>query len=316
MSWIFSTFDEIFAMKYQPIFKSDEHQFLFEKQGFVIVPLLDEKSLIRLNNIFDDLHPNLPKEGFISGGYSQDLEYKMKSSQMIKDVMEPFVDKIFQDYKIYGSTFVYKVASKNSELGPHQDWSIVDEDVFFSLNCWVPLCDITSRNGPMYVLPGSHYLNHQIIRAPSMGYYYDNYRDVVLKYMVPLKVKAGTAIIINHSIIHYSSPNYTNKVRKALISAIKSSQADTILYYDTKCDNVLEVYQMPEDFAVRYNNFFQDNKLRPDSGKLLKEKYYIQNIYSKSEVDELFNMMHEKSGYFDSRFKLLMNKIVNRFTIV
>jgi hypothetical protein len=303
-------------MSYQPIFKSEEHQYLFDKQGFVIVPLLDEKAVGTLNTIFDELHQTLPKEGFISGGYSPDIEYKLKSSQLITEVMEPFAEKIFTNYKIYGSTFVYKVASKNSELGPHQDWTIVDEEKYVSLNCWVPLCDITSRNGPMYVLPGSHYLNHKIIRAPSMGYYYDQYRDIVLKYMVPMKVKAGTAVIINHSIIHYSSPNYTKQVRKALIAAIKSKQADTTLYYDTKQNDELEVFRMPEDFAVRYNNFFDDNKARPETGTFLHTVNYKTPHYSKAEVEQLFNRMHEQSAYFHSALELQLNKLKNRLSII
>ena len=180
-------FDCINTMNYTPIFKSEENQMLFEKQGFVVIPMLDIKGLKTLDVIFNDLNKILPKEGFFSGGYSADLEYKRNSSNRISEVMEPYVDKLLTNYKVYGSTFVYKMPTRNSELGPHQDWTIVDEDNYFSLNCWVPLTDITRQNGPMYVLPGSHFINHKVIRAPSMGYYYDNYRNTVLKYMVPIR---------------------------------------------------------------------------------------------------------------------------------
>lgn len=302
-------------MNYTPIFKSEENQMLFEKQGFVVIPMLDIKGLKTLDVIFNDLNKILPKEGFFSGGYSADLEYKRNSSNRISEVMEPYVDKLLTNYKVYGSTFVYKMPTRNSELGPHQDWTIVDEDNYFSLNCWVPLTDITRQNGPMYVLPGSHFINHKVIRAPSMGYYYDNYRNTVLKYMVPMLVKAGTAVIINHSIIHYSSPNYSKEIRKALITAVKSKDAQTILYFDKKENEELEIYEMAEDFAIQYQDFFTDNKKKPN-GRYLRTVKNENREYTNQELNILFRQMLKRSNYFSNDFHLRLNTLRNRFSII
>jgi hypothetical protein len=302
-------------MNYQPIFKSEEHQKLFESQGFVTIPMLDEIALKELNLLFDELHPTLAIDGFISGGYSSDIDYKKKSSKFITEIMESFVDKVLTDYKIYGSTFVYKIPSKNSELGPHQDWTIIDESKYFSLNCWVPLCDVSVKNGTMYVLPGSHYIKHKSIRAPSLGYYYDNYRDVVLKYMIPMKVKAGTAVIINHSIIHYSSPNLSSNIRKAIITAAKSKEAQTFLYYWNKDIHKLEKYIVKEDFALDYNDFFYDNKLKPN-GLFWESETFSEVKYKKKEIENLFTSMLRDSKYYNSDFEILLNKVRNKLTII
>jgi len=38
----------------------------------------------------------------------------------------------------------------------HQDMTLVDESKFSGINIWVPLVDLTEKNGVLQVLPGSH----------------------------------------------------------------------------------------------------------------------------------------------------------------
>ena len=38
-------------------------------------------------------------------------------------------------------SFIVKHNDKNSELGVHQDMSLVDESKFMGINTWSPLCD-------------------------------------------------------------------------------------------------------------------------------------------------------------------------------
>ena len=61
------------------IFKSEEHQRLFDKQGFVVLPFLTSEEVVQLNNLFDELHPDLNNGGFFSGSYSSDIDYKKKA---------------------------------------------------------------------------------------------------------------------------------------------------------------------------------------------------------------------------------------------
>lgn len=297
-------------MECNRIFRLDEHQELFEKQGFVQINLLNNKAIKKLNVIFDKLHKKTNNDGFVSGGYSCDLEYKKQSSELISEITQPFLEKYLINYKIYGSTFVYKTPTKNSELGPHQDWTIVDEEKYVSANCWIPLHDINRRCGPLYVMPGSHYANHKVIRSPNMGYYYDNYKRTVLKYLVPMLVKSGTAVILNHSIIHYSSVNRSSSIRRALITALKSKNAETILYYLNSGNNKLEKYAVNENFAIEYNDFFNENKLVP-KGKLLNSTDYKQLNYSKREIEEHFIHLVNSSGYFKRNIDMEINKIRN-----
>lgn len=51
------------------IFKSQEHQELFDRQGFIVLPFLDVQKIDHLNTFFDELHPQLVGNHFVYISY-------------------------------------------------------------------------------------------------------------------------------------------------------------------------------------------------------------------------------------------------------
>ena len=49
----------------KPIFKNTETQKTFDKQGYVVVKLIDELQLEALNSLFEEKHKDLPPSGFL-----------------------------------------------------------------------------------------------------------------------------------------------------------------------------------------------------------------------------------------------------------
>ncbi len=192
------------------IFISPELQAEFDEKGFVKVPFLDEKQVSYLSDYFDQLHPSLPSEGFVSGSYSSDFAYKQKVSEEIKKVFRESNERYFKDFQAFGGSFLYKVPSENSDLVLHQDWSIVEEGKAVALNCWVPLCDTKVSNGTLMVLPGSHYNNYPVLRAPTLNFFFTGKEEMLMERLIPTNAKAGEAVILNQSLVHYS---HSNKVR-------------------------------------------------------------------------------------------------------
>ena len=133
------------------IFLNDEHQLLFDKQGFIVLPFISKDEVAQLNLLFDELHPNIKDGGFFSGSYSSDIDYKKKASNGIVKIFDRAYQEIFTNYTPFGAAFLYKVPGANSELAAHQDWTIVDETKHVALNCWVPLTNITLENGPITI---------------------------------------------------------------------------------------------------------------------------------------------------------------------
>ena len=154
------------------IFKDAFLQAKFEKQGFAIVQFLQEDEIEFLNKKFDELHPTVYSEGgFMSGSFSNDFNYKKTASDLIVSVFGKHFERLFTNYQTFGGAFLYKPPSKGSELGVHQDWTIVDEEKYVALNCWVPLTDIDKTNGAIQILPGSQFSKYNSFRAPTLPFF-------------------------------------------------------------------------------------------------------------------------------------------------
>ena len=65
------------------IFKNKEDQDQFDKQGFLCMAFLSTDEIQELNVFFDEMHPDLNENGFFSGSYISDFDYKKKASDKI-----------------------------------------------------------------------------------------------------------------------------------------------------------------------------------------------------------------------------------------
>jgi len=268
-----------------------------ERQGFVIVKFLDEEDVHFLNRFFDELHPN-PQGGFMSGSYSSDFKYKKKVSDEIVRVFTKHYERLFVNYQPFGATFLYKLPSLESELSIHQDWTIVDEKKFVALNCWVPLTDIDKTNGALHFIPGSHSNSLEVLRAPTLPFFFTGNDEFMKEQSEPFYVKAGEAVILDQSIVHYSPSNRSGKIRKAITAGVKSKGAPMIFHY---CDSQtkekkVEVFEMQEDFLINFENFYQDIRTRP-KGESKGFIDYDLPKFEKNELKSLVEKMRVSAGF-------------------
>jgi hypothetical protein len=271
------------------IFQSPELQSQFDKNGFVKIPFLESGQLNELNDLFDKLHSHLPNEGFISGSYSPDMVYKQAASDHINRVFSESNERYFKNYQAFGGAFLFKLPSKNSSLVMHQDWTIVDEEKYVALNCWVPLCDTNVNNGTLMVLPGSHYPNYPVHRAPTLDFFFRGNEDLIQDKLIPMNAKAGEAVILNQSLIHYSPPNLSGTIRKAITAGVKTQGAPMqFFYHDRKLKkDELEVYSMNENFLIMFDDFGKDIFLPPKHGNKIGTIKYSLPQPARNEIKSL-----------------------------
>ncbi len=275
------------------IFINNSIQENFNTNGFVTIQLLNEEEIIQLNNIFEkykNKHPIIKGQGYNISSYSKDLDYKKNINNELSSIINIALKRHFINYHLIGSAFAYKVPDKKGFLSPHQEWTMLNEEKYVSITCWIPLVDITSENGILYVLPKSHYPYFKTIRGIGIEQYFKKYEKSVIKNSIPIQVKAGEAIILNQSLIHFSLPNTSNHIRKAIITSIKSEEAkDTFLYYFNKTKNKIEKYIVDEDFAIKFDDLFKAIHLQPE-GKLIEEiEPNSINQLDKEKLDTFFN---------------------------
>lgn len=285
------------AVNHKHLFQNDELQRQFDLMGYVKVQLLNDEQIRTLTDKFYELHPGLNLVGFQSSSYSSDYTYKKKCSDEIAVVFNPLFEKIFKNYRPFGSAYLFKQPDPYSMLPIHQDWTIVDEENYIALNIWVPLCDTNENNGTLYVLPGTQYGDVKPLRCPTLPMFFEGNEQLMVDNCIPLNAKAGEAVILNQSLIHYSPPNHSDKIRIAITSGVMSAEPKMAFHYrPDKEKNEVEVIAMEDDFLISFEDFMNKIYERPNMGQSLGMRPYTPMVYSHDELSAMLDELSIKTG--------------------
>lgn len=251
------------------IFLDTELQTLFETQGYVVMPFLEQEGVTDLRNAFFKAQPDNPSEGFYSTTFSPDLNFKQKIFEQVDDWYREKVDQLFQDVKKLGASYLLKQPGEKGHMPIHQDWTVTFEGKGdFSATIWVPLEDVGPENGAIKVLPGSH-LFSDALRGPTLPVIWREVDDLLEEKMVTLKMKAGEAFIFNHSLLHSSHLNQSDSPRLAVTYGLAPKDSP-LLYYLRDGDRIERIW-MGDELFMRYS----DIGSRPDFG--VSQGFFKQN---------------------------------------
>lgn len=283
------------------IFKDPSLAEEFKTKGFVIVPFLSSEQIQELTLLYQKLYPKGVK-GFFSTTFAQNPTHRAEVNHSIKAICTARMNDIFEDCKVFFSSFIVKAPGKESELVLHQDMTLVDENIFTGMNIWCPLIDLEGNNGVLNILPESHRLFFTY-RGSSLPDIYDNVKSEIKQYLTAVPLKAGQAIIFDQSIIHYSPPNLSDQERVVINTFVAHKEAEIrICYHDkeNQADQV-EIFAQNDDFLEEYLNFGANIFDRPSIGKSLGLVDYDFPMLTAAQLEDKFG---EKPGLF-SRLKNL-----------
>lgn len=227
------------------------------EDGYVVIPFLSEKEVQSLKQVFGEAHPEQPAP-FYATAHHQDSDFRKKMSAAISEVLKPHCELVFHECNLLGASFISKSKDDASKLQPHQDWNIVDETEFRSFNLWIPLVDLTEENGAIEVLPKSHDWVRGY-RHSSIDCAYRKVHDLVWENMKPLYMKAGEALIYDHSLLHASKANQTEEKRIACASGVMPAEAEMFFYWNN--NGAVEQYKSNVEFFMTQNIFEGPNGL-------------------------------------------------------
>ncbi len=290
----------------QAIFKNEEVQQQFERDGYVKITLLTHENVVNLKTLFLKYFPN-PSVDFFSSSYENDYSLKKEISDAIGKIILPQLETIFIDYTWFGSAFLSKGNGARSEMPMHQDWTIVDETKYIALNIWTPLQDTDEENGTLEVMKGSHKW-HNTLRAPTLPFYYNGFQQQLKSKLTALPTKSTEAIVLNEAIIHYSKPNKTNEIRLAITTGIKTKGAPMLFHYwDKNKPNEIEQFKQEEDFLLRFTDFHQSIFTRPSIGESLGVKPFE---FKKATLAEIEGLGEDKPKLQTSQKKGIGRKLL------
>ncbi|MFZ4434458.1 MAG: phytanoyl-CoA dioxygenase family protein [Microthrixaceae bacterium] len=148
--------------------------------------------------------------------------------------------------------FSVKPPSPGSELGPHQDFSVVDERRATSLYVWVALEDMDEHNGALHVVPGSHRFANSV-RSQHVPATFDEVLPQVHDAAERLDCRAGELVVMVSGVIHFSPPNRSDHVRLAAHGIVVPVGEPMVFYFadDSTPAGRVECYELDLDTYVR-----------------------------------------------------------------
>ena len=220
------------------LFLEAERQTAFDENGYVVLDLLSPEEIETLLALYretvgDRAHANLLESSRIC-----DLETNLRIMNGLREVLAKPLSRFFASSNVFGGTF-YNKAPGTSELLPlHQDWSVVEEDLYQSAYIWCALVDISPERGAIFVLPGSHrYFDN--LRSGSMPSPRIPPGGPLAELVVDLPLRAGQAIAWSDRLFHGSHPNRTSLPRFACTGRVNEEGAGLVYYHRTDEEHVV-----------------------------------------------------------------------------
>lgn len=270
-------------------FQNEEKQSFFNKNGYVVIEnIVNEEEIHDAYSKFQEikkLEGYNVNERFESSGNFTSVSTQETIFKYIAEYMHKIAPR-FANMKNCeignGGAFFIKPNSIKSTLEPHQDSTVLDETKEYGVFVWVPLTDIDIKNGPLYLLPGSHLWGNSY-RSQHIPWAFRKQCNFLWKYMTPILVKKGDIICFDTAIIHGSGANISNDFRVVLCGALLPSK-------HTKVEYLLS--------NKKIYKYYVDDNYWLDGGKESKLKNYpyevqpydFPNPISKNEIYQLLNL--------------------------
>lgn len=272
------------------IFNQPELDNTFDKKGYVTVKLLNEVQVNELKVIAQKLM-------LTSSGVGKNVEanYDLSFFRQGKEVKQLIFDELWDFFQQPVSKFLpdyepliinmFNKKPGTGEVPIHQNWTFVDEDKYTSVSVWIPLCDVSKKNGTLEVVPGTH-KSISKYRSPSIPWVFRGLeQELKQHYMVPLELQIGQVGIIDDSLIHYSDDNHSDKDRPTIQLILKPKNAKAIHYLGNDANlNQVEVYEVDAPFFMSF-----DMNDRNINGIYLEKKTIVNPKLSQEKLDEVFS---------------------------
>ncbi len=251
----------------RPVMRDEALEKQFQEEGYVEIPFISPKEVEDLKRNFFELITqsggNLgPADNGMPGceiSYDftfidKNIAYKQAVFDVITEYFKPHVQKWLADYRPIIANYIRK-KTDTGEVPLHQNWAFVDEWKYTSVSIWCPLVDSSKANGTLEVVPRSHKRFGEF-RGPMVSWELEGIKnEIINNYLIPLNVKAGNAIILDDSIVHYSALNQTDELRLAIQLILVPEEAPSIHYHMNTKESMskIEVLEVDTDFYMQFN---------------------------------------------------------------
>lgn len=200
--------------------------------GFVQLQPLSQSVIEQLQRFYTSSKPLTGIDSFFTSTLSTDETYRAKVNSGILEILAPELEKIFTNYQPVNANFMVKPSGDaKTTCQLHQDWTYVDEEKYLAVNIWIPLIDLTPKNGAMHFIKGSHRFDKRIRGRNIYWPYYDTQRYFIENLTTPVYLKKGEPVIFIGKTFHYSPPNISGVERVGASVVVVHKEAQLYNYF-------------------------------------------------------------------------------------
>ena len=244
--------------QYQPLFRDPSLQDRFDRDGFVVIDFIDREQIRELRDFYAGLAQPASPSGFQVSLDHDSSDFVRSVTEKIIAVVAASAERHFSNHRIFTASFVAKDRNPMGVVPPHQDWTFVDENRFWSATVWCPLVDVGAANGGLGLIRGSHRLYDHVRPSPSPQYHppFAHQLHSLFPYLSVQELAAGRAIVFNNRTLHGSPPNTSPENRLAFGIGITHRDADLRHYYLLPGQErpLIEGFRVEPEFFYSYNN--------------------------------------------------------------
>lgn len=301
-----------FIPKRQTFIKDESLVDEIHETGFSVIGNIGDELLAELRTFYTSLHNIRTSDGAMFYSiYSTDLAYRKNVHSSIHQILLPFFEKHFKNYKNVINSFIVKKNGRKSEFALHQDSTIIDESRFSQLSLWIPLQDTNVDNGTLCLVPKTHRI-YAPYRSVTVTPFYAAYEDTIRKYLFPLDLKAGDVLAFDYRLVHYSPANITNDERVVVMAGIFDENADFRICYKEPESGNIEIYSQDEDYLLTNKGFHLACDCQPETGEKVEE---ITDIPAPVTKDQFLEFIAQ-NGVQEMSHPALQNLSLNSYTVI
>lgn len=261
-----------------------------DERGVITLPLLHPEEVQEIKDFYQELHPDgIPPQmwdGIHMTIWCSDFDYKIKVREKLLSILQPALERTFQDFRIVSPVFIVKRNGAETTFPIHQDWNVVDEEKHRAFNVWIPLHAVDANNGSLWHVPGSHKLPN-MVRGP--GLLFPNLHDLpdhIAPVMKSLSLTPGEAMIFYHRLIHGSPPNHGDAYRVVVSCSVLPKKVPFHIYFQQDLESPLQVFHPEDDFIYHFENVREDTGRLAPEGTLVEERPPYQPVAITREIFE------------------------------
>lgn len=234
------------------IFRDEQLQESFEKQGYVVVDVLDAEQVAFLAAKAKELMPADPKindpQNSYYGSYF-DIAIRKQVSDFLRAYMAERLAGIVEGYETRFGTYLLKHAGAQP-LPPHQHNPYIADFLDTVINVWIPLDHCGEPEGVLQVIPNSHKIHWHLQTCHTDTYFGGLGARLQEKYLVGFDLRPGQAVIFEDSIIHGSAANRSDRDRLAVLTTLIPEDSQPAFYIEAEQpDGPFQIVEAAHEFA-------------------------------------------------------------------